>query len=241
MAGITLVQNSGLTALFNHNPALTGVAGGNTLILTIVYVNSNTGQAAITPTISDSAGGTWIQAVAPTQEHTYGTEWQGSAIFYLPNAAAGAHTATITAANNFWIAGLTEWSGMPTTASLDKTMFGGVAVAGAMSGSTGNTATTTIANELLIAVFGGTFNGGTTNAAITDPPAGYTSLGAYQTTSTDNIGVEFCYQVVSSTGVFASNWTWTDTTNASWQGVIATFTGNPVGSTGSRLSLMGVG
>ena len=240
MSGITLVQNSGLTALYNNNPALTAVAAGDTLILPIVYVNSNSGQAATTPTITDNLGGTWLTAVAPTQQHTYGVQWIGTAVFYLPNAASGNHTATITCANNFWIADLAEFSGLPTTASVDQTTFGGSANAGATTGSSGNTGNTTVASELLIAGFGGTFAPGSGAAGITNPVTGFTSLGAYQTTSTGNIGAEFCYQIVSTMGVYSAQWAWTDTTNKAWQGVLATFKGFAATS-GAAGMLMGVG
>jgi hypothetical protein len=133
-------------------------------------------------------------------------------IFYAKNIAGGANTvkAAFSATNNHpWLA-IYEYSGLSKTAPLDQTAH---AQGSNAAPSSGTTAMTASANELLFAGIGlpGSYTG--TAAAA----GGYTMLQQDTSTSAgDNEG-----EAVTSTGTFAAAFNLSSSAN--WSAVLATF------------------
>lgn len=176
---IVLVQNTGAVA--GARAFVSNNTAGNLLICC-------TQSTANPTTVTDSAGNTWAKAIGID-------DFQYAEIWYAMNCAAGANTVTVNGLTfgNIWIA---EYSGIELTGALDKT-------AGAIgSGSnhtavnSGNTATTSQADELLIccaANFGG-------------QPYAWTSplTERYEGTAPGSRVMGTADQIVSATGTYAA-------------------------------------
>lgn len=197
---------------------LTGVTAGNLLTLQLSFYQSSSQTAVATPTDSN---GTFSVAIAPTALNL-SLDSFASAIYYEANAAAGTHTATVTL-HGSPVGHVTfiEWSGAATSSVLDKTASNG-SISTTQNRASGTTAALTASNDLALVALAVASGAGQTNAAISDPPSGYTSLYAQQDTAVD-VGVEFAYQLLSSSAAQSTTWTWTDSTTAGSMGVIATF------------------
>ncbi|HKW96306.1 MAG TPA: hypothetical protein VJN43_01175, partial [Bryobacteraceae bacterium] len=133
-------------------------------------------------------------------------------IFYAKNIKASANTvtATFSAANNHpWMA-VFEYSGLSTTAPLDRTAH---AQGSSTAPNTGPTTTTSSANELVFAGIGlpASYTGTTTAGS------GFTLL--QQNTTTSRAGAEA--RVVAATGAYSG--TFTLNIAANWSAAIATF------------------
>jgi PASTA domain-containing protein len=225
---ISFVQGGNNTG--NTMP-MNGVTAGNTLVLVTLF--QNYGGGSTFPTVVDSAGQNWTSLYEPTYVLRYGSQPFGIAVFSLADAAAGSHDITynvdplgsVVVQNAF-----VELSGLPTP-YLDVYSSNINGNSGASSIGSGSL-TTRYANEFVLAGVSIASGTGVANAAITDPPSGFTSLYAYQDTAM-NPGIEVCYQLPTSTGTFNPSWSWTDATEQVCQGfcigISNTFNGgNPV-------------
>jgi len=199
---MAIVQKSSATVngASTINPSLSGVAAGNTLALVI----SSTLTTDNTPT--DSAGQTWSKAF-----YLVNSAAATVAVYYLLSANSGAHTLT-------WTAGGPSFVGysfieLPACTAVDVIGTLGTAVNSATTLSSPSI-TTTNAADAIIAVFCADTASGSTNAAITDPPTGYTSVYAQQNTSV-NVGAQHSYKEVSSTGAQSATWTFNADTSGS--------------------------
>lgn len=183
----------------NITPSLTGVTAGNALVLLI----SAHGMTDTTPT--DTSGQTWSKAY-------FYTNGSGEiACYYLLSANSGTHTVTKTAGGAVDASySLIE---IPACSAIDVTGTAGTGV-NTITTLSAPSITTTNANDAVIAVFCADTATGSSNAAITDPPTGYTSIFAQQGTSTA-VGAEFGYKEVSSTGSQAATWTFNADTSGS--------------------------
>lgn len=212
-------------AVTSQQIALSGVTAGNTLILTVTYVDIAVGTSSAPATPIDS-NGTVSTGIAPACQVNNGGS--GAAVYYVPNCAAGTHTFTANPFNNanqlYCELTLAEWSGL-TAAPLDKTSSSGSSSAASTTGgNTGTTATLTQANELVYAALSLYAGTGLANAGISTPATtGYTSLVAIQSTNT-TVGTEVSYKEVAATTGQSAAWTWTsDSSMFTWQAAIATF------------------
>jgi hypothetical protein len=163
------------------------------------------------PTVTHSQAGTVQVAVAEA-----GNGGDGISIRYIENIVGGAsHTITLTtAAGQFSTLNATEYSGVATTSSIDKTAQGTGSSTSLLSAAT---ATTTQADELLIGV--GTINSGT-NSTWTATQSG-TIRGQITDASVGSIS-QLWDRIVSATGTYQSGVNWSGASNA-WIMQIATF------------------
>lgn len=196
---------------------LNGVASGSLLTVEFSYTQVGNLTAVATPTDS---GGTWVAASAPAGQGS--VDLTGAKIYSEQNAASGTHTASIafTGGTTDARATLTEWAGALTSTALDVAASANATTAQTVT--SGTTAATAQASELSVVAMCIASGVGVTDALITNPPAGYTSLQYFGNTSTD-IGVEHAYKILNATGTQSVTWTWTDATTLFSQGVIATF------------------
>jgi len=207
-AGITLVQNvsaqgsavSSLSATFASSNA-----AGN---LIIAFVRASTTTQTVT--LTDSSRNTYVQAVSQTQS----SDGHQIHIYYAKNIAAGPNTVTaaFSGSNNHpWLA-IYEYSGLSTTSPLDRT----AAAQGSSSlASSGATATTTGANELVFAGLGLPSSSSATAAA----GSGYTLEQQDTTAGGSRAATE--NQAVAATGAYTG--TFTLNAAADWSAVLATF------------------
>ncbi|HKV40609.1 MAG TPA: Ig-like domain repeat protein, partial [Blastocatellia bacterium] len=195
------VQGSGVpsvSAAFSS-----GNTAGN-LILAFVRM-STTSQ---TVTLNDSAGNTYIQAVAQLQN----SDGSQVHLFYARNIVGGANTvtATFSSTNNHpWLT-IYEYSGLNAANPLDQTAS---AQGGGAAASSGATATTTGANELVFAATGlpASYSGTVTAGS------GYTMQASDLTGSTGANEAE----IVTSTGSFTG--TFNLSSSVPWSAIVATF------------------
>jgi len=184
-------------------PFASANAAGNLIIAAVRM--STTSQ---TVTVTDSAGNTCTDAVAQSQT----TDGHQVHVFYAKNVAGGANTVTATFSGNNnrpWLAAC-EYSGLSTTSPLDRTAN---AQGSGSAPTSGATATTVSANELVFAALGLPASYKGTVAA----GSGYALL--LQDTDSSRAATEAA--VVTSTGAYAG--TFSLSTGANWTSVVATF------------------
>lgn len=179
------------------------VATGNLLICCIASAGDITA-------VSGSVNGAFTKAVDNGQS--------GPLIFteiwYKENCTGGAETISFTGGfDNFEHMAIAEYSGIATSGSLDKTASA-IDVADETAYSSGTTATTTQANELLIGACG---NDSTKTSV---PDAGWTER--YEGTANSRV-LAFNDQIVSATGAYKMSGDWSG--NSNWVVCIATFKG----------------
>ena len=204
--GIALVQSNALrgTGVPSISVPFGSANTAGNLIIAVVRM-STTSQ---TVTVTDSAGNSYTDAVAQPQS----ADGHQVHVFYAKNVAGGANTvtATFSATNNRpWLA-VYEYSGLSTTSPLDRTAN---AQGSGSAPSSGATATTVSANELVFAALGlpGSYTG--TVAA----GSGYVLQ--LQDTGSSRSANEAA--VVTSTGSYAGTFSLSAGTN--WTAVVATF------------------
>lgn len=156
-------------------------------------------DASNAPTVSDNINGAWPAAIYSTFNSIR------LAIFCLPNTAAGVTTITV-ANNGFIVAFVGEYRGIALSSVLDKSASSSGATASPYT--SGNTATTALAEELLI----GAVATGQTSALGATPTGSWTfpTPAVGNTTDGDYLGVQT--QIVSSTGAYAATGTYSHAT-----------------------------
>lgn len=148
--------------------------------------------------ITDNKSNTYIEAIAEVACCSATNKGQQR---YKANASGGAsHTFTLTGASGSFYGEISvaEISGAATASPLDKTMTG---TETSTDHSSGSTATTSQANEILIG-FGTSRDGATLT---TDTGAGWTEIDRYEATA--NIPLITGYRIVSATGTYAYTYT----------------------------------
>lgn len=207
---MAIVQKT--TGTLNSNstisPSLAGVTAGNTLALLLSTANTSD----VLPT--DSSTQTWSKAF-------YLSNGAASvAVYYLLSANSGTHTVT-------WASGGTSYVNyalveIPTCSAVDLVSTVGTASNTTTTISTPSI-TTTNATDAIFALMSADAATGLANAAITDPPSGYTSVYAQQVT-TANEGGQLSYKEVTSTGAQSVTWTFgADTTGALYAAAAVAF------------------
>jgi len=211
------VQGSGVGSLSTAFPVSN--AAGN---LILAFVRMSTSSQTVT--LTDSAGNTYVQAVAQVQN----SDGSQVHLFYAKNilsASANTVTATFSSTNNHpWLA-IYEFKGLSTTNPLDQ------AASTQGSGSTPNsgaTPTTTSGNELVFGAMGlaSTYSNTQTTGS------GFTML--ENDIGTSPAANEF--MLVSSTGSYTASFTLVGSPN--WAALVATFAaGAPIAPAVSTASL----
>ncbi len=204
--------NADATSTIAKTFATTPVAG-NTIIVVVWALG---GGGSNTWSCADNKGNTYNLAVRKTHTSTNGE----IAIFYAENIASSAtFTVTCTSSGSMsaGVLSISEWSGLATSSSLDKTTSN----SGSSSApSTGSTGTLAQAAELVIAAWGAfsTFQGGT----ISVDDGTYTQMVEEQSAGSGLYAPgEADYKIVSATTAQNVSWTWERSND--WLGVIATF------------------
>lgn len=195
--------------------AISTAVGAKVIVTCAAFHNGST----YTLSVSDSKGGnTWVNDVSIRDIQTN----SGLVIIAsttLVNAGAG-HTFTVTCsvadAGAFFEGNASEFSQV---GALDQIVQSVIAVAATTSTKT--TPSTTQADELVIAALQLDSSDATCN--ITDPPAGYNSIGVNQDGSA-TIGYEAAYAIVSSIGTQSATWNF-DSATAGGSAGIATYKG----------------
>jgi subtilisin family serine protease len=208
------------------------VQGSNVSLVSATFPVANTAGNLIiaavrmstssqTVTLSDSAGNTYVEAVAQVQT----SDGHQMHVFYARNilgAATNTVTATFSSNNNYpWVA-IYEYKGLSPTSPLDQTAH---AQGNSATASSGPTPTTTSSNEL---VFGATavasIYSGTQAAG-----SGYVLL--ENDTATSPAATES--MMATATGSYAANFSLAS--SVPWAAVVATFTTGGVGVTTTSL------
>jgi hypothetical protein len=194
---MTIVQSvSGTTnGSASIAPSLTGVTAGNSLILLV-------SGSDITDTLPTDSQ-TWAKPTGAYDTFT-GLLQAAVGVYWLQSANSGSHTVTWTGANS----GKTNWSLIEYTPLTAVDVVGTGAHTNGTPTSLGASVTTTFATDAVFGVFCLSGYNGMANNAITDPPAGWTSIYAQQDTAT-NRGAEFCYKETSSAGSESATWNFT--------------------------------
>jgi hypothetical protein len=225
---ITFIQSASASNALSGGSATSVAFSSNNAAhnLIIVAVTSNDDQTA---TVSDTQGNTYSSL-----SQVDNTGFQELQIFYAFNIKAGANTVTASFGldTNMALA-IHEFHGSSSgnIAALDQSSSN----TGTGNSQTSNsTATTTKANELLFGVTGGNNFSGSTSTFVKD--AAYTQAEKIIGTPTQ-ASILTQYQIVSSTGTYASTTTTTvqKGSSFSWCAEIATFyetTLAPSGSSG---------
>ena len=197
---IARVQDTGAV---NNSVAFAGNNTAGNLLVACIQAFAN-----ITA-VSDTAGNTWVKAVDLDEAGAplYGDIW------YVKNCAGGANTVSFTESAGFfrqiWVG---EYSGIDTTAPLDKTVaaLGSAAVHTAFD--SGATATTSQADELLV---GMVCDGNGNSATWTQP-----STEQWDDSSARHMSV--ADEIVSATGTYHAQGTLVNNT-ANEPVLLATF------------------
>ena len=192
MAIVQKASNA-VASVASFSPSLTGVTAGNTLVLCVC----SSGFSDTTPT--DSASQTWSKAFYLANGAC------SVAVYYLLSANAGTHNLTVSHGGSAF----DSWSlvEIPTCTAVDVVSTLG---SGSNTITTLSTPsmTTTNASDAIFAMLSVDAATGLTNAGITDPPTGYTSVYVQQNSSAFE-GCEIAYKEVSSIGAQAATWTFT--------------------------------
>lgn len=180
----------------------------------VVFIGSDT--AGTTVTVADSKGNTYaVDVTANTTQASMAAV--ASAQITTPLTTSDTITATYSVARTDRVIAACQVSGIATSAALDKTA--------GTNGSTlafdsGNTATTTVADELVIGCSVDNASAGAANPTAT-PSAGFTELHD-GLGNADGVGLESLYKIVSATGTYNVAGSW-DAGTSHWQAVVATY------------------
>lgn len=173
---------------------------------------SSTNGTGTQNTLTDSLGNTYTKILQVTNIHNEAL-WVCYSV-----ASGGAPTYTLTCSANFntWLLGVDEWNGIGNP--VDKTASATGTTSTSLS--SGTTAATTTANELVLVLFGAQSSNTSTTAST---PSGYTALTALQGAfgGTEMYLWPF-YTTVSSTGAQSATTTISAAPNESYR-LIATF------------------
>jgi methionine-rich copper-binding protein CopC len=216
--GILLVQSGSAEGSSVASVSQTFAAGNTAGNLILAFVRASTTTQKIT--VSDSAGNSYTDAVWQLQSN----DGHQIHLFYAPNIKGGTNTVTasFSGSNNHpWLA-IYEYSGLSTANPLDKTA---AAQGSSRTASSGATAATTSANEL---VFTGLGLPSASSAVATAGP-GYSM--ERQDTNTGKSRAATADQEVSAAGAYTGSFTLS--ASANWSAIVATFasgTGTPPAS-----------
>src|SRR6185312_1723327 len=193
----------------------------------VIFLTQQRGNASgETLTASDNQGNTCTSAVF----HSWSTLAASAEFICKINAESGSYTITAnsgTASTNWFVSAI-EVSGL--SGAVDQN--GSADSGGTLSTSQSVTAaaTNTNANDLVVAVVGLTYNGGTPTGLSNPASSGYTDIAHVDSSSAYQSGSDSSYKIVTSTE--QSSAAWTSTSGLNYTTVIATFPGSSGGGGG---------
>ena len=203
--------SSSASANLTSNALSAAVATGNTVIVTVA-MTSNTG----TVTVTDTSGNTYTQDASEPNSGNVRT-----LIFSAPVTTALSTISTVTVtfgtSPSSKAMSICYFSGLATASYKDQSS---VATGSSLTPNSGTTAATSQPNELIIGAFGANFSN---NSFTAGTASGYTALAA-ASVSTFGLNLDPEYQVVSSTGTYAANGTYSAGFGTpSWSAAIVTY------------------
>lgn len=226
---IAFVQKS--PQLFADNassisPSLAGTTAGNLVVLIVNTEDAGTANPAAA--IATPAG--WTAAIAPTGAPGTDAFKPSVGIFYKENIAGGVESATVTLpVNSYAMATIVEFSGVATSSSLD--VVASSVLNASISGTSGTTAATALADSVAIVVGCPQNNTGTVTDLSSPAETAYTSIYASQFVGAGHAVGDQSYKILSATGTQSGFWSWTESAN--FAGAIAVFSGTaPAAGTG---------
>ena len=219
--GIALVQSAAKSVSSSKTDAVAFGSSNTAGNLILAFVRMSTTSQTVK--VIDKLGNTYTDAVSQQQTS------DGSQIhlFYAKNVKAGSNTVTATFSStnsHAWLA-IYEYSGLNTSAPLDKVAH---AQGSSSSPNTGSTSTTSAANELIFGGLGLPYGSGISVSA----NAG--DVLEQQASSGPRGATEDAY--TTTTGTYAAKFSLSRSTN--WSSLVATFSANnatPLGITTTSL------
>ena len=188
-----------------------GVAAGNLMVLTAGLAAGSTISS-----VTDSGGNSWtVNTIA--QDDRIPTNRFLLCYAVATTGLTSGNTISITSSNTGFanrVYMVSEYSGTASASVLDKTVAAQDVFSGPNTMDTGNTATTTQADEVLVA--GWAYN--STSNTITGYSSGYTGL----TTLVSGLSVAGAWRIVAATGAYNATATQSGTV-ASWGAGLATY------------------
>lgn len=198
--------------------------------LLVFYAGQDGGQ--VPSSVSDTAGNTWTVAGTPVRDT--GAITLGMFFCVVSSAlASGTITVTFAGLSGLWdkYAGLVKTTGTWNAATcLDKTSSG-QATTGA-NWDSGSTATTSTANEVVIGAAG---QGKNNSATVTSSAPGASLTELHDVDASLFIHHTSVYRVVSATGAYKANGTYSGNTNKHWIAQVATFKESSAAVAAARL------
>lgn len=176
----------------------------------LILVKCRIGTTSVTATCTDSLGNTYQTNPIDTDDGVNGFHLT---VGYAMNSAAGANTVTVTlntGATMRWT--IEEYGNVLTSGALDKTA---VALGSSASPDSGNTATTTAANELISGAVALTVGGATTISL----GSGFSNLQVAPAAPSSKVGAEG--KAVGATGTY--NATFSLGASGAWICAVCTF------------------
>ena len=211
-----------VTAVQNHSNGgatdtvtMTGVLAGSTLIVVVPAFRNSTPNAALVSGVSSSNGGALTLALSRLRnsDNGGGQHRLGQHVFFLPNAAAGAHTLTVTFSNAtanysdwfaFELSGISPASPHDATASASAAIAYGPSIASVTSNGLAQQ------QNFILAVAAGvgasSWNGSTT-APMPAPSGGYASLRGKAYTSFNGVPFQASWLDTASVAPVSASWT----------------------------------
>ena len=210
---ITRVQsttgNTGVNTATSFSVTLSSApVSGNTLVAII----ATRGSAAGIVTGISQTGATWTRAAQATNASGSTTE-----IWYAPNVSSAGNSITINQSNVRSAAVIVEYSNIILASPIDKTAN---TTGNSNAASTGTTATTVQANELLVGGVG-LVNSGYTIGTPTNSFASVANAASTDGPSQNNAKVYALEKLVTTTGTAISGGS--ISSSSQWSGAIATF------------------
>jgi hypothetical protein len=200
----------------NFTCTLTGVSSSNILLFFVASQYQPYTQSGWTLVYSNAPSGGW------------GGAYSGLSVYLKASPSAGSNSALCSNATSNYQAGvLVEVSGTTSSTADVKTLTNASGTPTSISVSSGTLAQ---ANEIIFAGMTYGVPAGSSNAAISNPPTGFTSLYVDQDTLVD-LPIEVCYQVVTATTSVTASWSWTDTTTNGAQAIIVSYKGTAAPTT----------
>jgi hypothetical protein len=214
---------------------LTGVAAGNLLVIQVGYWYAAGGAGQAAP----AAPAGWTAAIAPPSAAYLGPDDSiGMAVYFKSGVTAGDYAPVITLpAGSFAVGAISEWPAAtyPAPVRVDQSAFNTGNASGTATFSTGTTAATTSANQLVLYTLDADETSALANTGIGPSAGGITEL-YRQLDATFNEQVVLAYQEATATGTQGATWTKTPYAGAqAWMASVVTLTGT-VSATGAGAS-----
>lgn len=202
-------------------------AVGNLVTLAVSFTDNGRTTTGTLPTPT-CAQDSWSIALNPVAQVNTNGQVTGGAIFYLVVGTSGTHSSVVSSISGitsdlFALVTIAEWSGNAAVPFDQNATFEKHAATFSSPATAGPTPTLAGAGDLLIGCFSMVSGAGVANAAISDPPAGFTSFGSASQATNATIGAEHAYLPGTVSLAPSVTYGWTDATIAGYMIGLAAF------------------